>query len=214
MDGFSKLIRGCDHFCAELRDEDKAHYQELANGQSPDTLIISCSDSRVMPTSFTQASAGDLFVIRNAGNIVPCCDNKAASADLGTIEFASEVLGVKHIVVCGHSDCGAVKAMMNKDSVNSFTYLKDWIHASGEGLELDPEKPVVENVKLNALHQVSRLKALPFVKERLSKGDLQLHAWVFSIGTASIETYSFESEQWGPLLEGIGAADSSSEVSA
>lgn len=196
MDSFSKLLRGYEKFRESLTQEAKEDFKQLANGQSPGTLMITCSDSRVDPHLFTSAEPGELFVVRNAGNIVPDPENAHIRSDLGTIQFAVEVLGVNDIVVCGHSDCGAVKAMMNPESVSSLTFLKEWIEQTGTVAQVDQERSIQHNVRLNSLVQVDRLAALPAVADRMQAGDLRLHAWVFNIGEATLESFNFETASW------------------
>ena len=206
MDSFSKLLLGYEQFRENLTRKHISHFQSLANGQSPGTLMITCSDSRIDPSLVTGAKPGELFVIRNAGNAVPCCAAHANSntthsptAELGTIQFAVEALQVKHIVVMGHSDCGAVRAMMNPDSVAGLTHLKGWIDATASGAQIDPKESLLQNVKTNALNQIRRLEDLTFIRNRIEANTLRLHAWVFDIGAAAIKSYNFETRQWSHL---------------
>jgi len=206
MDSFSKLLLGYEQFRENLSRKHIGHFQSLANGQSPGTLMITCSDSRIDPSLVTGAKPGELFVIRNAGNAVPCCDahanqisDAAKTAELGTIQFAIEALQVKHIVVMGHTDCGAVRAMMNPDSVATLKHLKGWIDTAGSGAKIDPKSTLLENVKINVLNQIQRLEGLDFIQARLNNKTLRLHAWVFDIGSAAINTYNFETRSWGHL---------------
>jgi len=206
MDAFSKLLLGYEQFRENLTRKHISHFQSLANGQSPATLMITCSDSRIDPSLVTGAKPGELFVIRNAGNIVPCCEAHASknndesrSAELGTIQFAVEALQVRHIVIMGHTDCGAVRAMMNPDSVSGLKHLKGWIDASASGAHIDPKESLLQNVKTNALNQIRHLEDLDFIKQRIEAETLRLHAWVFDISAAAIKSYNFETRQWGHL---------------
>ncbi len=126
-----KLIEGLKHFQTHLYPERKALFEKLAKGQSPETLVITCSDSRVMLEMLLDAKPGDLFVCRNAGNIVPPHLDHSGGVS-ATIEYAVQVLNVKHIVVCGHSDCGAMKAVLHPETVATLPSVAKWI-AYGDG---------------------------------------------------------------------------------
>lgn len=207
MNSFSKLIDGYQQFRDNLTRKHEALFKSLAaEGQNPDTLMISCSDSRVDPSLITGSRPGDLFVIRSAGNAVPCCfgdhtlsDLSQQSGELGSIQFAVEILNVKHVIVCGHTDCGAVKAMMNPESVESLKFLKGWINAALKGLDLTKDGSLHENVRRNTLNQITRLKQLDFISRAVNEARVTLHCWVFNIEEAAIESYSFDRQRWEPL---------------
>ena len=163
------------------------HFQELANGQSPETLLITCSDSRIDPSLLFQAQPGELFVIRNAGNIVP----KPGEGELGveaTIQYAVDVLKVSQIIVCGHSHCGAVGGLANIDSLESLPVVRDWVLKSKEVLERVPNasENVAEAIKANALLQLENLRAFECVSQAESRGDLSLHAWVYHFESGEV----------------------------
>lgn len=198
MSTIELLEKGYKNFRKNLDSDTRKQYANLATGQSPETLMITCSDSRIDPCQCTGTKAGELFVIRNAGNIVPV-SLQGASSDLGTLQFAVEVLKVKNIVVCGHSDCGAVKAMMSPDSVKSLPALSEWIDIAAKDFEAKTDLSVIDNAKLNTLHQIKRLESLDFVKPLIESNALTLHAWIFDIGDAAIEKFNFETSSWTPL---------------
>ena len=200
MDRFSKLIEGYQKFRNELTPEMKSKFQELAKGQDPGALLITCSDSRIDPSLFTGASPGELFVVRNAGNIVPNPNDPSSKASLGTIEFAIEVLKVRDIIVCGHSECGAVKAMMDPQTLMGLPYLEEWISEARKSLEIVEGKSEIALVQANAVAQVRKLFEIQGVAERVEKGLLNLHAWVFDIGEAKLESFDFQTEDWKPMI--------------
>ena len=210
MDSLSKVISNHEEFLSETPD---GKYSELDNGQSPEILFITCSDSRVCPSIYTKTEPGDLFVIRNAGNIVPSKDAEA-KADLGTIQFAVDVLGVKDIVVCGHTDCGAVKGLLAPDSVESLQQLKEWLCACPSTEGLNSEKSLLENVQTHALNQLESLKTLEFVQEKLAAGQLRLHAWVLDLGKQRLSTCDLETGEWQSLVPGDGTPTRGGEASA
>lgn len=191
-----KLINGIREFRRNVQPAYRAKFAHLALSQAPDTLFIACSDSRVVPNLFASTDPGDLFVVRNVGNLVPPCgvggrtslDRSAPAA----IEFAVMSLGVRDIVVCGHSDCGAMRALL-EGAPPGAKNLGDWLgngHASrdrmgntlvGEGL-----LPHNQLSQVNVLQQLDHLRTYPAVSDRLAAGELRLHAWWFDLGQAEV----------------------------
>ena len=203
-----KLIEGIHQFRCEAFRPLQGLFEQLARGQNPETLFITCSDSRIDPNLLTQSRPGDLFILRNAGNIVP--PHGAANGGEGaTIEFAVAGLGVKDIVVCGHSHCGAMKGLLDPALVNGLPTVRAWLghaettrciiaenykHLSGDAL-------VTATVEENVLVQLENLRTLPVVAARLVKGDLHLHGWVYKIETGEVFAYDPASGQFVPLAE-------------
>ena len=175
-----------------------ALFKKLATAASPKTLFISCSDSRVVPELITQSEPGDLFVIRNAGNIVPC-----HGADLGgvsaSVEYAVSGLGVKDIIVCGHSDCGAMTAIAKAKNLDRMPAVARWLrHADAAKLvtnsvpDLRPEACLSNLIHENVVAQLSNLATHPSVALGLARRQLALHGWVYDIETGSIETLELQ----------------------
>ncbi|MFD5161758.1 carbonic anhydrase [Streptomyces hawaiiensis] len=167
------------------RPEEFAH---LAEGQSPDVLFITCSDSRVVPALITGARPGELFELRTAGNVVPPHSFEHPTSEAATIEYAVEVLGVKEIVVCGHSHCGAVGAVVRGDDLAAVPAVRDWLaRAADQPACSDPADPTVaEAVQNHALTQVLRLRSYPCVERRLAEGRLGLRAWFYEVHTGTV----------------------------
>ncbi|MFF7382399.1 carbonic anhydrase [Streptomyces griseoluteus] len=169
------------------------HSQEfarLAAGQSPQVLFITCSDSRVVPALITGARPGELFELRTAGNIVPPHTSGHPTSEAATIEYAVEVLGVRDIVVCGHSHCGAVGALVRGDDLTAVPAVRDWLaHAAPrpDGAAGDPE--VAEAVQRHALTQLLRLRSYPCVERRTARGTLTLHAWYYEVHTGAVRAH-------------------------
>jgi carbonic anhydrase len=203
-----KLISGIHQFRSKEFRPLQSLFQELAKGQNPETLFITCSDSRIDPNLLTRAKPGDLFILRNAGNIVPP-HGAANGGEAATIEFAVAGLGVKDIIVCGHSHCGAMKALLQPESVASMPSLAGWLsHAESTRRivvdnyqNLEGDRLVTATVEENVLVQLENLQTLPSVASRLVKGDLFLHGWVYKIETGEVFAYDFNDGQFVPIAQ-------------
>ena len=163
-------------------------FAEMAQGQAPDRLFITCSDSRLIPSQITDTGIGELFVIRNAGNVVPPYD---ASLDgvSATLEYAVAVLEVPTVVVCGHTRCGAMKAALDPTGLDAVPNVANWIKfAEPARLALDELHPHIgpierwnRIVELNVLQQIANLRTHPWVAARTASGRLRLEGWVFEL---------------------------------
>lgn len=181
----------------------------IKEGQSPKTLFIACSDSRVVPELILNANPGDLFVVRTAGNFVPFHDLDIAwDGVAATIEFAVQVLGVKDVIVCGHSHCGAVAGLFQNLEGPKFTLLNKWLRFGQEtkAAILANRKEGSKEVdccsaaeQLSALYQVKHLMTYPFIKKMVEERSLSLHAWYFIIETGVLKYYSPENNAFIPL---------------
>ncbi|MGW3103670.1 carbonic anhydrase [Streptomyces sp. NPDC001100] len=162
-------------------------FAKLAEGQSPQVLFITCSDSRVVPALITGARPGQLFELRTAGNIVPPYTSQHPTSEACTIEYAVEVLGISDIVVCGHSHCGAVGALVRGDDLTAVPAVRDWLtHATPkpEGTVDDPA--VSEGVQSHVLTQLLRLRSYPYIEKKLKDRQLTLHAWFYEVHTGAV----------------------------
>lgn len=183
-----KLASGIEKFQASVFPNMSNDFQELESGQSPETLFITCSDSRIDASLVTQTKPGELFVIRNAGNIVPKPGTGELSVE-ATIQYAVEVLQVKQIVVRGHSHCGAVTGLLNLGSLETMPAIKNWVQKSGQVLERinGDEIKVCEAIRENVLLQLDHLMEYPNVAEAVANDGLQLHAWVYHFESGQVE---------------------------
>ncbi|MDH6515829.1 carbonic anhydrase [Streptomyces sp. SAI-208] len=175
-------------------------FAKLAEGQSPQVLFITCSDSRVVPALITGARPGELFELRTAGNIVPPYASEHPTSEAATIEYAVEVLGVRDIVVCGHSHCGAVGALVRGDDLDAVPAVRDWLnHATPRpsGTTEDPE--VAEGVQNHVLAQVLRLRSYPFIDKKLAEDQLTLHAWYYEVHTGAVRVHRTETDAFEGL---------------
>ncbi len=191
-----KLIQGIHQFQEENFRPLQGLFEQLATGQTPETLFITCSDSRIDPNLLTRSRPGDLFILRNAGNIVPP-HGAANGGEAATIEFAVAGLGVKDVIICGHSHCGAMKGLMQPEQVASLPAVAAWLgHAEttrrivkDNYAHLDGDRLVTATVEENVLVQLENLRTLPAVASRLVRGDLRLHGWVYKLETGEVFAY-------------------------
>jgi carbonic anhydrase len=175
-------------------------FARLAEGQSPQVLFITCSDSRVVPALITGARPGELFELRTAGNIVPPYASEHPTSEAATIEYAVEVLGVRDIVVCGHSHCGAVGALVRGDDLTAVPAVRDWLVSATprpSGKAEDPE--VAEGVQGHVLTQLLRLRSYPCIERRLAEGELNLHAWYYEVHTGAVRTHRQQTDSFEAL---------------
>lgn len=196
-----KLIQGIVDFRTQHLPQYVDRFRELSHRQTPDTLFISCSDSRVVPDLLVSTDPGDLFVVRNVGNLVPPAtvrgDSVGDLAEASAIEFATVVLGVTNIVVCGHSECGAMRAALTSAIPPDAPNLGKWLHhASAAVFRLNEEGPLDgrwerhnQLSQLNVLVQLEHLYSYPVVHERVKAGTLQLSGWWFEIATGGMFSY-------------------------
>ncbi|RZA18571.1 MAG: carbonic anhydrase [Proteobacteria bacterium] len=206
-----KLIQGIVDFREHLKPSYQETFERLALGQKPDVLFVGCSDSRVVPNLFASTEPGDLFVIRNVGNLIAPCDvtssqNVREHAEAAAIEYAVLQLGVADIVICGHSECGATLAVLDETrtlSPNLTCWLEN-LHPSvvrmknGDVLDstLSPHNQLSQ---INVLQQLEHLATYPVVQEALHAGKLRLHAWWFNIAKVEVEIYDPTIKKFRPI---------------
>lgn len=184
----SGLDEGIKKFTQNVYPTMEKEFRTLESGQSPHTLLITCSDSRVSPSLFSQTRPGELFVIRNAGNIVPKPGTGELSSE-ATIQYAVDVLKVQRIVVCGHSHCGAVGGLLNLDSLESLPIIREWVLRSEAILEQlgTDDVDVTKAIELNALLQLEHLREHQCVADAIKDGRLSLEAWVYDFGAGNVK---------------------------
>lgn len=208
-----KLIHGVYKFRSQEFGRYKKLFQKLSTeGQKPHTLFITCSDSRVLAELITHSNPGDLFVVKNIGNLVPPADvigttNSTAAA----IEFAVQSLAVEDVVICGHSQCGAMAALISNDVDSAKQpHLSEWLstarpvretleRAFGD-LQSNRNELIAAAARENVLFALDNLRSYPCVKERLEAGTLRLHGWFFEICTAELSAFDPETRRFTPLV--------------
>lgn len=197
-----KLLGGILDFRKTKRKEYAELFSQLSGFQSPDTLLIACSDSRVVPNLFASTDPGDMFVLRNVGNIVPEYGTFRGSVG-AAVEFAVNQLQVKDVIVCGHSNCGAVAAVM--DDLKFEGDLAAWLSIGAEMKQVKPPKGEWSRLDLasqaNALLQIRRLRSYPAIENAVKERGLRLHAWWFNITQAEVLRYDEERSQFIVLDE-------------
>lgn len=198
----NRLIEGLHRFRSDIFADQERLYKALAEGQDPDYLFITCCDSRVQPDVLLQANPGDLFILRNIGNLVP--PHGAKSSVEAAVEYSVRVLGVKDIIICGHSHCGAMAALLNPESLADLPTVSSWLTYADATTRIIKENyghlegaaRLDAAIQENVLVQLEHLMTLPSVAPALMRGDLKLHGWVYRFETGSVLTYSSESDSF------------------
>lgn len=208
-----KIIAGFSQFHREVFPASQQFFQQLAaKQQKPQALFITCSDSRVNPNLITQTEPGDLFLIRNAGNIVPPY-SASGGGEIATIEYSVEVVGIRNIIVCGHSQCGAMKALLDGGGMENLPAVKAWCshaEATRRIVErkyhgLNSEELAVAATEENVLVQMNNLSTHPCVAARLASGELKIFGWYYDIGTGQVYQYD-QTRGWFFELDGQACA--------
>jgi carbonic anhydrase len=202
-----RLLEGHKKFLAEVFPRRRDQFHLLAESQAPEWLFITCSDSRVLPDLILGTGPGDLFITRNAGNVVPVTANDVDGCT-ATIEYAVEVLKVKHAILCGHSDCGAMKAALDRTGLEKLPKASRWLHhveaAFSHRQPLNPEDgPHAELASLirgNVVAQLLNLKAQPSVSRAMREGRLAVHGWYYEILSGRIERFDEDARRFVPLV--------------
>ncbi len=188
-------------------------FEHLKDRQEPDILFVTCSDSRIAPDLVIGSEPGDLFVCRNAGNIIPPYGEMMGGVS-ATVEFAVTVLKVSAIVVCGHTDCGAMKAMLHPERITHLRMVSAWLNHAETArrivAESDPGRSEAERLEQmtqeNVLAQIGHLETHPSVVTRLRRGELDLYGWVYCIESGQIDAFDGTLGRFVPLDESMPVA--------
>lgn len=192
-----KILAGVRRFQDDVFPGRKELFQRLAHGQQPRALFITCADSRVDPSMITQTEPGELFICRNAGNIVPPHTGMTGGMT-ASIEYAIGALGVAHVIVCGHTHCGAMSAAMDPAALERFPHVKNWLthsHAAVRIVEehaanVSPEERLQALIEENVIMQMMHLRTHPYVAVALAKNRLTIHGWVYDIEGGDVLIYN------------------------
>ena len=193
-----KLIQGIVDFRKNLTEESRTLFAELALGQKPDALFIACSDSRVVPNLFASTNPGDLFVLRNIGNLIPPVSASVQENSVSAvIEFSIFSLNVSNIIVCGHSECGAMQALIQGVDTLSCPHLESWLKYGEDALNKVRKGFTLNSLltehnqlsQVNVLQQMEHIKSYPFIMDRINQKKLRVHGWWFDIAQADVYCY-------------------------
>ncbi len=203
-----RFADGVLRFQKDVFPTKKALFEALGDGQSPDALFVTCSDSRIETGMLTQSGPGELFVCRNVGNIVPPHTEHTGGVT-ASLEFAAAVLKVPHIVICGHTGCGAMEAAMGTQDLSDLPHVRRWlqftkkavriVEDAGQGKSLAEKQDML--TEQNVILQLDHLKTHPAVAERLECGELTLHGWVYHITTGDVQVYDEYRNQFVPTTD-------------
>ncbi len=202
MAKFFELIKGGYQEFKEQFARNMQFYKKLSSeGQNPFVLYIGCSDSRVIPEKMLNLSEGDVFVVRNIANVVPPINSKDTSV-AAVLEFAIKTLEIEQVIICGHTDCGGMKALNSGLDDNDFGNINDWLKYARPVLDKVPEddnERIMNMIKQNVLLQKSNLLSYPFIKERYNGGTLEIHPWLYDLEKGQILTYTYSTNRWEPI---------------
>jgi carbonic anhydrase len=202
-----RLIAGAQRFQREVYPQRKAEYLQLMReGQKPHSLFITCADSRIDPELITQSGPGEIFVARNIGNFVPFYGDPLGGVS-AIIEYAVGALQVSHVVVCGHTECGAMIGLLHPEKVEQFPTVKSWLRHGDAALSLvrhrgtAPDEPATLNqlIEENVVLQLQHVRTHPSVAGRLAEGTLGLSGWVYDIGHGAVHTYDEAQRKFLPV---------------
>lgn len=191
----------------ELKQHEEEFVRLVNEGQSPKVLFIGCSDSRVVPNLILKTRPGDLFVIRNAGNFVPPYRFQSVDGIAASIQYAIEVLNIPHIIVCGHSDCGAIQGLF-KDLPDNLEIVRQWLKLGekAKAMTIAASKPNTPKEELyttaeeiSVIIQLENLMTYPFIKKKVEEGKVFLHGWYFKIQAGQLFYYNAEKYRFFPL---------------
>lgn len=209
MTDISKFIHGFKRFQENYFGHDQELFGDLRQGQNPSALVIACSDSRVDPAILFDCEPGDLFVVRNVANLVPPYETGGGLHGVSTaLEFGVRVLGVRHIIVLGHRQCGGIKSLMQDGDIkDKGEFIGNWVNIAARAkervLEELPEAEAEEKLcaceEASILVSLENLLTFPWIKERLQQGSLMLHGWYFNLESGELLAYNPYGAQYEPL---------------
>lgn len=210
MTEIDKLIEGYKRFHGNYFEGDEQLFEQLSQGQAPDTLVVACSDSRVDPAIVMDCKPGDLFVVRNVANLVPPYEKGGGYHGVSSaLEFGVRALNVKHIIVLGHQYCGGIQALVNGVvAIEGSEFIQPWVnmaHAAREKVmstmsDAPKQDQLCACEKESVLVSLENLLTFPWIRERVEKGELMLHGWHFNIEKGIITAYDPASKEFKPLI--------------
>jgi len=198
-----KIAAGVVKFQRDTYPSRQELFEQLSTGQSPEALFITCSDSRISPNLMTSTEPGELFICRNAGNIVPP-HTVHTGGMTASIEYAVAALKVPHIIVCGHTECGAMKGVTDLDALTELPHVREWLGYSRAawqivkeaGSDMSEEERMRLLIEQNVLLQLQHLRTHPYVAAALAKKSVTIHGWVYDIKTGDVTAWNPDTEQF------------------
>ena len=186
----------------------KSLFEHLSHGQAPEALFITCSDSRIETAMITQTNPGELFVSRNPGNIVPPYE-LSTSGVTASIEYAIAVLKVGHIVVCGHTECGAIEGAVCPETVAHMPHVAEWLTLARDAVtrvdrafpNLDETERLTRVTRQNVVLQLEHLAEHPMARERMDSGELKIHCWIYDIKSGDVYVFDKDRNEFVPIAE-------------
>ena len=216
MGGATRIFHGIQHFQERVFGTKRSLFRRLEHGQAPLALFVTCSDSRINPNLLTQTEPGELFILRNAGNLVPPHGGSGGiSGSAATLEYALKVLHIRDAIVCGHSKCGAIQALLAPDSLRDLPAVSSWLTYARDilpavesaGAALTAAEKLNLAIERNVLLQLEHIESYPFVAEALAAGRLRLHGWVYYLESGQVTVHVPGKERFVPLAEAMPQKD-------
>lgn len=213
-----KLVSGIQRFQNQIVQPNQGFFERLAGGQTPRAMFIACADSRINPNLLTQTEPGELFILRNLGNIIPP-SGTSNNGEAAAIEFAVEGLGIRAIIVCGHTDCGAMKGLLDMPSIRTMQHVRKWLrHAEATQQIVEENYPqligdarVTLAAEENVLVQLKHLQTMPPVAAAMGRGELSLYGWMYKIHTGEVFQFDWMEKQFLPLASPTAMNDGASD---
>ncbi|MCH9740386.1 MAG: carbonic anhydrase [Epsilonproteobacteria bacterium] len=201
-----QLQEGYSHFLENYFENHKELFENITNQQSPDTMLVTCSDSRINPALLLNAQPGELFIVRNIGNSIPPFEPAKGSTQ-AAVEYGVNALNIKKLVILGHSNCGACAHLyhQHKDGEPKLIHVDEWLKylqpAKGSAILEVSNSTIDKNIfevteKHNVVLSLQRLMTYPYIQQRIENGQIELIGWWYNIGTGEIENYNYSTHQF------------------
>ena len=184
-----KILNGVLKYQRDISPEEKEQLERLAAGQQPEAMLITCADSRIEPSRITGTQPGELFIVRNVGNIVPIYGETDPHVS-AAVEYAVEVLNVRHIIVCGHTHCGAMDALLHPEKLEPLPAVGAWLQKAGDLRRTDGPEALDHLIEQNVLTQIGHLRTYPSVARLSKSSELEIHGWVYDIARAEVRSWN------------------------
>jgi carbonic anhydrase len=214
QDVLEQLKAGVRRFQTQVYpDQAEMYRRAVAEPQEPHTLFVACADSRIDPELITQSGPGELFVLRNIGNLIPAYGEMMGGVS-AVVEYAVSLLKVRHVVVCGHADCGAMKGLLQPDSVTSMLAVKNWLKNAAAALSVaealgdaheTPARLMRRVTEQNVLLQMQHLRTHPSVAAAMAREELTISGWVYEIGTGEVRIWEEDAKGFVPVSKADAA---------